>query len=48
MTEFRLTLLCLALLCLLLSLTQPAEFNHLLPHHSPREYWLKRIGLPFL
>ena len=31
MTELRLTLLCLALLCLLLSLTQPAEFNYQLP-----------------
>lgn len=30
-TGFRLTLLCLVLLCLLLSLTQPAEFNHLFP-----------------
>jgi hypothetical protein len=28
---FRRTLLCLALLCLLLSLTQPAQFNYLLP-----------------
>jgi len=28
---FRLTLLCLVMLCLLLSLTQPAEFDHLLP-----------------
>src|ERR1022692_4692706 len=30
-TGFRLTLLCLVMLCLLLSLTQPAEFDHLLP-----------------
>jgi hypothetical protein len=30
-TGFRLTLLCLVMLCLLLSLTQPAEFEHLLP-----------------
>src|SRR6266436_3815858 len=29
-TGFRLTLLCLVMLCLLLSLTQPAEFDHLL------------------
>ena len=29
-TGFRLTLLCLVILCLLLSLTQPAEFDHLL------------------
>ena len=27
-TGFRLTLLCLVMLCLLLSLTQPAEFDH--------------------
>ena len=31
MTGFRLTLLCLVMLCLLLSFTQPAEFDHLLP-----------------
>jgi hypothetical protein len=30
-TGFRLTLLCLVILCPLLSLTQPAEFDHLLP-----------------
>ena len=30
-TGLRLTLLCLVMLCLLLSLTQPAEFDHLLP-----------------
>ena len=30
-TGFRLTLLCLVMLCLLLSLTQPAELDHLLP-----------------
>src|SRR5207244_7109094 len=30
-TGFRLTLLCLVMLCLLLSLTQPAEFDPLLP-----------------
>jgi hypothetical protein len=30
-TGFRLTLLCLVMLCLLLCLTQPAEFDHLLP-----------------
>ena len=30
-TGMRLTLLCLMMLCLLLSLTQPAEFDHLLP-----------------
>lgn len=30
-TESRLTLLCLVMLCLLLGLTQPAEFDHLLP-----------------
>ena len=28
---FRLTLLCLMMLCLVLCLTQPAEFDHLLP-----------------
>ena len=30
-TGFRLTLLCLVMLCLLLSLPQPAEFDHPLP-----------------
>ena len=30
-TGFRLTLLCLMMLCLVLRLTQPAEFDHLLP-----------------
>ena len=30
-TGFRLTLLCLMMLCLVLCLTQPAEFEHLLP-----------------
>ena len=30
-TGFRLTLLCLMMLCLVLCLTQPAEFDHLLP-----------------
>jgi hypothetical protein len=30
-TGLRLTLLCLVMLCRLLSLTQPAEFDHLLP-----------------
>jgi hypothetical protein len=31
-TGFRLTLLCLMMLCLALCLTQPAEFDHLLPN----------------
>ena len=38
-TEFRLTLLWLLMLCLLLCLTQPAEFDHLLPIVGSRSWF---------
>jgi hypothetical protein len=38
-TEFRLPLLCLVMLCLLLCLTQPAEFDHLLPIVGSRSWF---------
>jgi hypothetical protein len=47
-TGFRLTLLCLVLLCLLLSLTQPAEFNHLLPIVGSGSWFARHVNSQIL
>jgi hypothetical protein len=51
-TGFRLTLLCLVMLCLLLCLPQPAEFDHLYrlsarDHGSPHTQNLQPTRPPF-
>jgi hypothetical protein len=43
MTRFRLTLLCLGILCLLLSLTQPAEFDHRLPIVGSESWFARHL-----